>query len=227
MSKDVFGILGGMGPAAGIDFCNNLVNLNNATRDQEHVQFILFNITDIPDRPTAIINKNTLPVLIEIEKIIRNMEKCGITKIVLACNTVHYLIKEIQDMTKIPVLDMIKCTAEYIKNNKFKLVGLLGTDITTKMNLYSKYIEVLLPDDNFQKKIMSGIYDIKGSNLSLGRAKLMQGIDHLVDSGADSILLGCTELPLILNQSSSIGVTLINPAEVLARKIINEHNSSF
>ena len=228
MNQKIIGILGGMGPEATLDLFHKIIRLSAVEKDQDHFRIIIDNNPKIPDRTAAIFGKgeNPLPALQETAK---NLEKAGADFIIMPCNTAHYFISEIQQSIKIPILNMIKETAHYVKSifPSIKNVGLLATKGTYKTELYTSFfkeknIEILIPSPLEQNKIMDIIYKIKSSILSKEIKNQMIAIsEELIKKGAEAIIAGCTEIPLIL-KNEDIKIPVIDPTNILAKRAIEE-----
>ncbi len=226
MSEKIIGILGGLGPEATIDLFYKIVKLTPVEKDQDHFRIIIDNNPKIPDRTDAIMGngKDPLPELIATAQ---NLEKAGADFIIMPCNTAHYFISEIQQSIKIPILNMIKETAHHIKSifPSIKNVGLLATKGTYRTRLYNSFfkeknIEILMPLPPEQEKIMKIIYKVKSGILSEEMKKQMITIsEEQIKKGAQAIIAGCTEIPLIL-KNEDLKVPVIDPTNILAKKAI-------
>jgi len=226
MNQKIIGILGGLGPEATVDLFYKIVKLTPVEKDQDHFRIIIDNNPKIPDRTAAIFGKgeNPLPALQETAK---NLEKAGADFIIMPCNTAHYFISEIQQSIKIPILNMIKETAYHVKNifPSIKNVGLLATKGAYKTELYNSFfkeknIEILIPTPPEQDKIIDLIYMVKSGILSKEMKSQMIAIsEELIKKGAETIIAGCTEIPLIL-KNEDLKVPVIDPTNILAKKAI-------
>ena len=137
-----------------------------------------------------------------------NVEKGGADFLVICTNTIHKFADHIENMLNIPVLNLIDTVADRITNMGFKKVGLLGTRFTMeedfyKMRLLEKHgIESIIPEKNDREFIHKVIVDelsignFKGSSRE-GYIKIMQ---KLSDEGAEGVILGCTEIPLLVKR---------------------------
>ena len=137
----------------------------------------------------------------------KNLEKGGADFIVICANTVHIIFDKIQENLKIPVLHITDATAEKIKAAKIKKVGLLGTKITMEEDFYKGRLEkkhglkVIVPPEEEREIVHQEI-----NNLCLGKTnpqakqQLITIINNLVANGAEAVILGCTEIPLIIQQ---------------------------
>ncbi len=228
MKEKMIGILGGMGPEATIDLFQKIVQLTPASRDQDHLRIIIDNNPKIPDRTKAILEKgeNPLPELI---RTAQNLEKAGADFIIMPCNTAHYFHQEIQKMIKVPILNMIQETARYICQSfpDMNKVSLLATTGTYQAGVYQTYldkinIETLIPTKAEQNQIMEIIYQIKAGNALLNLRKQMIKIaEAQIQKGAQSIIAGCTEIPLVL-KNGDISIPVIDPTAILAQKAVTE-----
>jgi len=138
----------------------------------------------------------------------QRIEKAGADFIVICTNTMHKMAGEVQKSTKIPLLHIADVTAEKIKAQGLKKVGLLGTKFTMEEDFYKgrlqeKYgLEVIIPDEEERQVIHQILYDelCLGEIKKLSKDKFKKIIGHLVAKGAEGIILGCTEIPLLVDQ---------------------------
>jgi len=138
----------------------------------------------------------------------QRIERAGADFVVICTNTMHKMAKEIQESIKIPLLHIADVTAEKIKAQKLNRVGLLGTKFTMEEDFYKgrllkKFgLEVIIPE----KEERQIIHNILFNELCLGEIKKLSEdkfkkiIDNLLAKGAEGIILGCTEIPLLINQ---------------------------
>jgi len=226
-SDRTVGILGGMGSESTAYFFLKVIKSTPARNDQGHLRIIVDNNHNIPDRTQAILGLGESPVY-EAQKTIRNLENAGAQIIAIPCNTMHYFYSELQNSTKIPILNMISETASYISNvfPYIKKIGLLATTGTLETRLYHKAIneiEVLTPDEELQKKVMNSIYGEQGIKAGYtsgsSRDEILEVIELLIEQGAEAIILGCSELSL-LSIEDEVSVPLIHPSQVLADVVI-------
>ena len=228
MPEKIIGILGGMGPEATIDLFYKIIKFTPAEKDQDHLRIIIDNNPKIPDRTAAILGKgeDPLPALQETAK---NLEKAGADFIIIPCNTAHYFLPLIQESVKIPVLNMIEETAKETRKkiSPIQKVGLLASIGTYKTEIYHQQfkkfnIEVISPEEKDKEEVMKAIYAVKAGNLSEGIKKnILKIAQKLIDKGAEAIIAGCTEIPLILKEGD-VSVPLIDPTQVLAKIAIRK-----
>jgi len=141
----------------------------------------------------------------------QSLEKGGADFIVLCTNTMHKLSDHIQQNTNIPFLHIADATAMEIKKHQFSKVGLLGTKFTMEHDFLSKRfadnhsIQTIIPDQADRKIIHSIIYEelVKGIITDNSRAEYLKIINKLTSEGAEGIILGCTEIGLLVTQKDT------------------------
>ena len=138
----------------------------------------------------------------------KRLENGGADFIVICTNTMHKMADEIQKNVKIPLLHIADATAEKVENRGIKKVGLLGTKFTMEEDFYKgrlidKYrLQVLIPNEKDRQIVHDVIY----KELCLGivnpesKEKFIEIIKNLVSDGAEAVILGCTEIPLLIKQ---------------------------
>lgn len=134
--------------------------------------------------------------------------KGGADIIVLCTNTMHLCSKVIINSVPIPFLHIADATGEMIVRKKMKKVGLLGTKFTMEKDFYkevlrNKYqIETIIPDENDREEIHGIIYEelVLGKIVTKSRETYQEIIKRLQNNGAEGVILGCTEIPLLISQ---------------------------
>jgi len=142
-------------------------------------------------------------------KISKNLESAGCKAIVLCSNTIHKIADEIEKEISIPLIHVVDTTAEAIKQAGIRSVGLLGTRFTMEEGFYEKrlrrkhQLKVFLPEKVERDYINNAIYTelAAGKLLKSTKNELLKIINQLKDNGAEGIILGCTELPLLIKEN--------------------------
>lgn len=222
--KKTIGIVGGMGPLATGDLFQKIVRVTDADCDQNHVHVCVDSNTEISDRTAAIIchGKNPVP---EIVKSAVRLQGMGADVLVMPCNTAHYFYNEIIPFVDIPFLNMLDETADAILKKGIYKVGLLATDGTIQSGVYEKAfevcgIEIEVPSVENQKYVMDLIYKgVKAGNLTMETKGFSNAIDELFDRGAQTLVLGCTELPVAF-ELYGFNYPNIDPTLVLASRAV-------
>jgi aspartate racemase len=138
----------------------------------------------------------------------RRVERGGADFVIICTNTMHLMAEEVEKSIQIPLLHIADVTARKIKENGHRIVGLLGTRFTMEQDFYrgrlkEKHgIDVLIPEEEERKAIHAILYDelCLGSIKTESRDKFKTIIAGLEARGAEGIVLGCTEIPLIVKQ---------------------------
>ena len=139
-----------------------------------------------------------------------NLEKAGADFIVICTNTMHKVVNQIKEKISIPILHIAEMTAEKILEKGLKNIALLGTKYTMEQDFYkSKLIEkginVIIPDKNDIETINKVIYDelCLGTINSNSKKKFLEIVDKLRSKGAEGIILGCTEIGLLIKNEDT------------------------
>lgn len=227
MVEKIIGILGGMGPEATIDLFTKIVKGTKVRKDQDHLRILIDNNPKIPDRTLAIQGKgeSPLPQLVQSAKI---LEKAGAHFIAIPCVTAHYYYESLQRRIKIPILNIVMETVKHVQNRfqGIQKIGLIATTGTIQTDLFQKAfgltgIELILPNSEIQKKwVMKAIYGKLGIK-AIGSSEssknlILQASHRLMQHGAQAIIAGCTEVPLVLKEGD-LPVPVIDPITLLAQ----------
>lgn len=145
-------------------------------------------------------------IVLIMTNISRNLENAGCEALMLCSNTMHKIADDLQNNISIPIINVVYETALIIKELKLKKVGLLGTKFTMEGDFYSKKLEekynisVIIPGKEDRDYIHSVIYNELAQNNLFDTTKqsLLRIIDKLKSQGAEGIILGCTEIPLLI-----------------------------
>ncbi|ATA24548.1 aspartate racemase [Brenneria goodwinii] len=223
--NSLIGILGGMGPGATVDAMQKLIKNTPAYRDQDHIPMIAVSIPDIPDRTKCILDHSASPL----EKMIQYMkilENAGAECIIIPCNTAHYWFNELKLHTHAEMISIIDATCEVIRDKKITNVGLLATTATVKANIYQdniskSHIYCHTPTAAEQNLVMESIYTYKSGNALAAHNILAPVKDRMLQDGVEKIILGCTELPLILEgEIQKTPESYIDATDALIKKTV-------
>lgn len=201
MEKKVIGIIGGMGPLATADLFQKIILHTQAACDQEHLRVVIDSNTNIPDRTAALLHGGADPTP-ELVSSARNLERIGAGVLIMPCNTAHNFYDAVAGAVEVPVLHMIRLTAQALQRQGITTAGLLATDGTVQTGIYQRTfagtgIEILTPDPEGQKAIMDMTYQgVKAGDFSYDPSAARHAMEDLLHRGAQTLILGCTELPL-------------------------------
>ena len=215
----VLGVLGGMGPAATVDFLAKIQAATPAKRDQDHIRVLVDLNPQVPDRNDPI-NKPG-PVLAEMAAA---LGAAGAQVLAIACNTAHEHAPLIQRVTGLPIVDMIETAVARVEGVGARRAGVLGTPAA--LRLYREYLAarglgaVMLGPEH-QQQFMDLIYRIKagdtGDEVQAGMADLA---DQLTSAGAEALIAGCTEAPLVYDGFSA-RMMFVDPGAETARRCVD------
>ena len=226
--RRTIGVIGGMGPLATADFYLRLVRATPAATDQEHLHVLIDSNAQIPDRTAAIEGRGPDPTPALVETACR-LVAAGAEVLVIPCNSAHAFLGAIRGHVQVPVLDIMEevaATAASLTPMP-AAVGLLATPGTVRRRLYHdalarRGIAVHTPAAAGQRTVSEAIASVKAGDVGpavRGRARAAAG--ELVRAGAAALVLGCTELPLIL-APEDVRVPLLDGTEILARAAVRE-----
>lgn len=237
----IIGVVGGVGPFAGLDLLGKILDQTVAARDQDHLPVVSVSWPGpIPDRTAFLLGETDLNPAYPILGQLRLLAEAGATVAGIPCNTAHAPV--IFDVIRAGVagfarplrlLHMIAETAAYLTTSyrDVRVVGVLSTTGAWRVRIYPNTLEpfglrVVTPDEALQATVHAAIYDpaygIKALGHATDRARddLMEAIATLRAAGAQVIILGCTELPLAFPERVHDGLPLVDPTLVLARALI-------
>jgi len=232
----MIGILGGMGTQAGLDFCNKLAKLNRGKLDQKYPMFILYNKSNIPERPKNLKKyNNVLNALVDGCKMLQR-NKCKF--IVMPCNTAHFWYDDVQKKMNIPILSIPKEVYKNTKKNTSKnsKIGLLATEATLNNNIYHKFFlndyALISPNKNLQKNsVNKAITLVKKGKVKEAEKILRPAVNQLIKKKCKKIILGCTELPIAIFAYKSFKRAIeskifIDPNLLVAEVCMKKYKSS-
>ena len=225
----VVGVVGGAGPEASNKFCESLIRNKSSRNDQDNIAFIHFCNPKIPDRTEFILGRGSDPVP-EIVATGQILEAAGADFLIIPCNTAHAFLDRIHRGISVPIVDMVGLVTRTIKADlpAVRCVGVLATTGSIRTGLFERYlaeenISAVVPSDADQEElVMAAIYGdsgIKAGKKELPRKLLTDAANKLIESGAEAIILGCTEIPLVL-KDGGVGVRLYDPVHTAAVQII-------
>ena len=209
--ETTIGILGGMGPYATNFFFKRILDLTPVKMDKDHFHTIIDNNVKMPSRTRAVKYNEQSPVN-DIVSSINNLAKIGCRCVMLPCNSVHYFYEEVSKKIEIPWLNMIEIVSNKMLELNYSRPLILGGYITTEKKVYSKYLpESVYLSDSENRIIESIIEEIKIKNiLDKNSDKTIRDIVKNYDDMIDSVLLGCTELPIVMNEDYFKGKKVIS-----------------
>ena len=226
----MIGVLGGMGPAATVDFLAKLIRLTPADQDQDHVPVTVLSDPRIPDRMAAVLEGRGPSPLDALRRGIRTLEQAGAACIAIPCNSAHFWYDELLETSNVPILHIADTVLADLarRDGVDSPVGLLATAATLEAGFYQErlsgagYACTLPAADVTASCVLPAIALVKRDRAVDAAPLLARAVDHLIERGARSVLLACTELPLALAAMCDAPPCL-DATEALARACIAWH----
>lgn len=157
----------------------------------------------------------------------QQLERAGADIILLCTNTIHLVSHSISENVSIPFLHIATTTGETIKRLGLKKIALLGTRFTMEKDFYTNTLindfglEILIPDSNDRQVVHDIIYNelVKGQFTNTSKQKIIEVIKELQSQGAQGIILGCTELPILISESD-VEIPIFDTGKIHAHSAI-------
>lgn len=225
MSK-VVGVIGGMGPAATLEFQARLLAATPASRDQDHLRVIVDNNPTLPDRNAAIAGRGPSPAPL-LAAMARGLEQAGAELLVMPCNTAHAFEADIRAAVAIPFLGLIEAASDAAAEAApAGAIGVLAVDGCRAAGLYQTALSArglgpVLLDADDQARFMAAIYAIKAGDTGQAVSGEMKALAaSLVGQGAVAVISACTELALVL-AADDLSVPLIDSTQALVVRTLD------
>ncbi len=217
------GVMGGMGPDATVDFMARVIALTDSGNDQDHIHMIVDQDPTVPNRQRAI-REGLNDVTDALGAMAKRLEDAGADFLVMVCNTAHVFLDGVHANTNIPFISIIDESVNEIDRvcPDARIVGVMATDGCLDTGIYQDAItasgrEALVPEGAAMEQLMSLITAIKAGNQGEDIRQSMQAsANALVEQGADVIIAGCTEIPIVF-EGENCSVPVIGSTNVLAQ----------
>ncbi len=222
----IVGVLGGMGPDATVDFMAKVIALTPAEKDQDHIQMLVDHNPKVPNRQAAILDDGDDPGP-ALAIMAQRLQEAGAEFLVVPCNTAYVFADAITSATTIPLISIIDESIEAATTRipEVRKVGVLATDGCLRAGVYQSALqaaglEIVLPGEDELAQLMGLLNGIKAGIRGDDVTAAMQRLAHALEQrGAEAIIAGCTEIPLVL-EASMLSVPLISSTDVLAEKTV-------
>ena len=220
------GVLGGMGPAATVDFMAKVYAADPATVEQDRVRLIVDCDPGVLDRNAAVRGEGPSPGP-SLAAMAKGLVGAGADFLVIACNTAHAWTAEIEAAVSAPVLSMIEATCDELalRHPHVRQVGLLAGDGCLEAGIYQAAFarrgwQAVMPGANGQAQFMAALYRIKsGAVGEAERAAFALCAEETLAAGAQVVVAGCTEIPLVL-RPGDLAAPLIDTSQVLSERTV-------
>jgi aspartate racemase len=221
------GILGGMSPESTVEYYRYITrSYTERFGDYGYPEIIIYSVSFQPyvDWPE---NDHWDMVARGLSEAAQKLEAAEADFIIIATNTMHLVFDEVQASVNIPMLSLLDAVGEAILARGIKTVGLLGTKFTMEKTFYQdalvrKGITVLVPDEGDREYVNGVIYNelVAGQIRDESRAGFVTVINKLAERGAAGVILGCTEIPLLVSEADA-GMPLFDTTAIHAEAALN------
>jgi aspartate racemase len=222
------GIIGGLGPEATIDYYKEIINaFKNEKGDLNYPEIIIYSVNMSEFLSLMKEKKYDQVITLLLEKI-EGLKKAGAEFAVLSANTPHLLFDRIKEKSGIPMISIVEAACNESIKRGYKRTGLFGTGFTMEASffrdIFKKHgIDVIIPEKEDRELINYKLF----TEIELGifkddtRRMLIAIIDKMVQKQhIDSLILGCTEFPLVLKESSYAGISMLNTTKIHVDAIV-------
>lgn len=220
------GMIGGIGPESTVDYYKRLIELcQKNTRDGNYPEIII-NSINMTAMLQLVADKNWDGLITMLTEAVDSLKRAGADFAFIASNTPHVVFEDVKRISPIPLISIVEATKMTAQKLGLKKIGLLGTIFTMQSSYYQTVFEqsritLIVPNEEEQKYIQQKLFsEIEhGVFLEDTRNGLLNIIQRLIrDESIDGVILGCTELPLILTKDA-YGIPFLNTTEIHALQI--------
>ncbi|MES0157019.1 amino acid racemase [Mesorhizobium sp. M0018] len=227
MPQKTVGIIGGLGPLATVAFMNSVLEHTPAKRERDHLHMIVDCNPKVPDINAAILGRGPSAAVALVESA-KRLETAGANFIVMVCNAVHVYERELKQSVSVPFISMIEEAVTRIQSDfpQCRQVGLLATNGCLHSQLYQdaflrRGLTPVLQTADEQGQLMRALTRIKSGDLgNKVRTEILSTISALAKRGAETVVLGCSEIALVGSIAES-DVPLVDPCLALAQATIH------
>ncbi len=204
------GIIGGLSAESTIEYYKILIKEYNKRQGEKSSPLLIIDSLDLEEIVNLMSNDDWDGVFNIIFQSAKNLELAGAEVIIIATNSIHKVFDRLQKEIKIPMISILDVTAEAAKSKKLKKIGLLGTIFTMQSDFYQKAfqkydIEIIVPNQEDQEFVNEVIFKELTFHIIKPESKrgYLEVIGRLHQEGAEGVILGCTEVPLLIKQEDS------------------------
>ena len=204
------GIIGGLSPESSVEYYKIIIEEYNKRVGGLSSPLLIIDSLNLGEVVGYMREDNWDEVYKIILQSALNLEKAGAEVIIIATNTIHKVFERVEKAIEIPLISIVEVTAKTAQSLDLRKVGLLGTKFTMQSDFYHKIfenydMEIIVPSLEDQKYIDRVIFEELTYHIIKAESKAgyLEVIWRLRDEGAEGIILGCTEIPLLIQQEDS------------------------
>lgn len=221
------GMIGGIGPESTVDYYKRLVRRYQETVNANEYPEILINSVNMTAMLRLVAQEDWAGLTAMLSGAVRALAQAGAAFAFIASNTPHVVFEQVQQASPIPMISIVEATCARARALGLRKAGLLGTLFTMQSDFYPAAfrragIATAAPQNAERRYIQEKLFTEieRGVFLPETRAGLLQIIQRMIaEDGIDGVILGCTELPLILTESA-LGIPFLNTTEIHVEQII-------
>ncbi len=224
------GMLGGIGPESTVDYYQRLIKLYQKNISGDDYPEIIINSINMTAMLKLVSEKDWDGLTGMLADGLRALQNSGADLAFIASNTPHIVFEQVKRLSAIPLLSIVEAARLEAEKQELKKVGLLGTLFTMQSSFYQAEfdksgIETVVPNEEEQRYIQQKLFSEieRGVFLEDTRGGLLKIVNRLIiDAEIDGVILGCTELPLILTKDE-FGIPFLNTTEIHVRRIFDKY----
>lgn len=227
-ARRVIGVLGGMGPEASANLYIRIIRYTQdrygAVQDSDYPPILIDSLTLDGFDETGIVDGDLVKK--QLLGGVRKLEAAGCDLIIIACNTVHVFFEAMQDAVSIPILNIIDETRKRVAEEGCETVGLFASQSTVATSLYQDHFQAsaitVLPPNDAQQRVMNRVIEhVMGGNQKQRDIIALKDIARdFIQQGAGGIVMGCTEIPLAINQTHT-DIKLFDTIEIIVESAVD------
>jgi len=210
VSMKKIGIIGGLSAESTIEYYKILIKEYNKRQGGKSSPLLIIDSLDLEEAVKLMTNNDWDGVFNIIFQSAKNLERACAEVIIIATNTIHKVFERLQKKIKTPMISILDVTAEAAKSKNLKKIGLLGTIFTMQSDFFQKVfqkydLEIIVPNQEDQKLVNEIIFKELTFHIIKpeSKRKYLEVIGRLQQEGAEGVILGCTEIPLLIKQEDS------------------------
>lgn len=226
VSEPVVGVIGGMGPEATVELMRRVMAATPAVDDADHIHMIVDNNPKVPSRIAALIEGSGESPAPVIAAMARRLERAGADFLVIPCNTAHHYWPAAAEAVAVPVWHMVELTLARIASDvgAAARAGMLASPALRRVGLYEPFcaargLSLVYPER--QDELLEVIRAVKAGRVAARELRVLNdAARQLAHSGADALVLGCTEFSLVADRLE-VDIPVFDTLQVLAEQIVS------
>ena len=223
------GIIGGTGPESTVDYYKSIISkFQEKIGSKEDLPELFINSINMYKMFNLLMNGQTKELIHYLTDAVQKLESVGVDFVVFTGNTPHIVFERVQEKVQVPMISMVEET--YLKAQELSLekVGLIGTKFTMENDFFKKpftshNIEIVVPNQSEQEYIHRKIVEELENGIVNNETKkgFLNIIEQMTDrDGIQAIILGCTELPMLI-KNEDLNIHSLDTAEIHINKIVD------